>query len=139
MRKYWIVLHARTEHDNRARTCRALLRIRHAGYRFDAVLSQSLAGPRHVERAVTGLGVLGNEHRADAGDGWELPAGGIDANVGIGEIRLLGRSAEFLSSPTVQTIKWSRIFGDTVFALGAVALVVFVFGLAIGYSRKKDV
>jgi hypothetical protein len=26
-----------------------------------------------------------------------------------------------------------------VFALGAVALVVFVFGLAIGYSRKKDV
>jgi len=49
------------------------------------------------------------------------------------------RSAEFLSSPTVQTIKWSRVFGDTVFALGAVALVVFVFGLAIGYSRKKDV
>jgi hypothetical protein len=26
-----------------------------------------------------------------------------------------------------------------VFALRAVALVVFVFGLAIGYSRKKDV
>jgi len=48
------------------------------------------------------------------------------------------RSAEFLSSPTVQAIKWSRVFGDTVFALGAVALVVFVFGLAIGYSRKKE-
>jgi hypothetical protein len=30
------------------------------------------------------------------------------------------------------------VFGDTVFALGAVALVVFVFGLAIGYSRKKE-
>ncbi len=48
------------------------------------------------------------------------------------------RSADFLSSPTVQAIKWSRVFGDTVFALGAVALVVFVFGLAIGYSRKKE-
>jgi nitric oxide reductase subunit B len=47
------------------------------------------------------------------------------------------RSAEFLSTPTVQMIKWGRVFGDTVFALGAVALVVFIVGLALGYSRKK--
>lgn len=92
MRKYWIVLHARTEHDTNAHTCRALRRMRHAGYRFDAVLSQSLVGPRHVERAVTGLGILGNEHQADADGGWEPSAGGIDANVGIGEIRLLVRT-----------------------------------------------
>ena len=41
------------------------------------------------------------------------------------------RSAEFLSTPLVSTVKWARIFGDTIFALGAVALVFFVFALAI--------
>jgi hypothetical protein len=29
------------------------------------------------------------------------------------------------------------VFGDTIFALGAVALVVFVIGLVAGYSLKK--
>jgi nitric oxide reductase subunit B len=47
------------------------------------------------------------------------------------------RSAEFLATPIVQTVKWARVFGDTVFALGAIALVVFVFGLALGYSFKR--
>ena len=46
------------------------------------------------------------------------------------------RSAEFLSTPIVQDIKWARVFGDTIFALGAVAIVLFVFGLALGYSFK---
>jgi nitric oxide reductase subunit B len=48
------------------------------------------------------------------------------------------RSAEFLSTPIVQTVKWSRAFGDTIFALGAIALVVFVFSLGIAYARKKS-
>ena len=48
------------------------------------------------------------------------------------------RSSEFLYSPMVETIKWSRIFGDTIFALGAFALVLFVFGLVTGYSLKKE-
>jgi nitric oxide reductase subunit B len=47
------------------------------------------------------------------------------------------RSAEFLYSPIVQPIKWSRIFGDTIFAAGVLALVLFVAGLVIGYSVKK--
>jgi nitric oxide reductase subunit B len=47
------------------------------------------------------------------------------------------RSAEFLATPVVQAFKWGRVFGDTIFALGAIALVLFVFGLAIGYSRKR--
>jgi len=47
------------------------------------------------------------------------------------------RSAEFLSTPLVQNIKWARVFGDTIFALGAVALVVFVLGLALGFSLDK--
>ncbi|MGD1044726.1 MAG: nitric-oxide reductase large subunit [Bacteroidota bacterium] len=48
------------------------------------------------------------------------------------------RSSEFLNSPLVETIKWSRIFGDTIFALGALALVLFVFGLVTGHSLKKE-
>jgi nitric oxide reductase subunit B len=48
------------------------------------------------------------------------------------------RSAEFLATPLMQDLKWARVFGDTIFALGAIALVVFVFGLALGYSVKKN-
>jgi nitric oxide reductase subunit B len=47
------------------------------------------------------------------------------------------RSAEFLYSPLVQPIKWSRIFGDTIFAAGVLALVLFMVGLYFGYSLKK--
>jgi nitric oxide reductase subunit B len=48
------------------------------------------------------------------------------------------RSAEFLATPLMQNLKWARVFGDTLFALGAIALVIFVFGLALGYSVKKN-
>jgi nitric oxide reductase subunit B len=47
------------------------------------------------------------------------------------------RSAEFLATPVVQAFKWSRIFGDTIFALGSIALVLFVLGLITGHSLKK--
>jgi nitric oxide reductase subunit B len=39
------------------------------------------------------------------------------------------RSAEFLTSPLMQTLRWLRVPGDTVFACGAVALVIFVAGI----------
>jgi nitric oxide reductase subunit B len=48
------------------------------------------------------------------------------------------RSAEFLSTPVVETIKWSRVFGDTIFAIGSLALVLFVIGLVTGHSLKKE-
>ena len=48
------------------------------------------------------------------------------------------RSAEFLATPVVETIKWSRVFGDTIFAIGSVALVLFVVGLVTGHSLKKE-
>jgi len=31
-------------------------------------------------------------------------------------------------------IKWTRIFGDTIFALGAICVVLFVAGLVTGHS-----
>jgi len=47
------------------------------------------------------------------------------------------RSAEFLSSPVVHAVKWSRVFGDTIFALGTVALVLFIIGLVTGHSLRR--
>ena len=40
------------------------------------------------------------------------------------------RSPEFLQTPTLQFLRWLRVVGDTIFAAGAVALVVFVLSLA---------
>jgi nitric oxide reductase subunit B len=36
----------------------------------------------------------------------------------------------------MQTLRWLRMPGDTLFAIGAIAFVVFVFGLGLGYSLK---
>ncbi|WP_372649124.1 nitric-oxide reductase large subunit [Draconibacterium sp.] len=47
------------------------------------------------------------------------------------------RSAEFLESPTLETIRWLRAIGDTIFAVGALYLGWFVFGLKTGWSIKR--
>jgi nitric oxide reductase subunit B len=44
------------------------------------------------------------------------------------------RSAEFMRTPIMQNLRWMRVPGDTLFFLGAVALVVFVAGLKTGHS-----
>ncbi len=49
------------------------------------------------------------------------------------------RSAEFLQSGTLDTFRWLRVIGDTVFATGVVALAYFVIGLKTGWSIKKEV
>jgi len=48
------------------------------------------------------------------------------------------RSSEFMQTDLMQTLRWMRVPGDTVFFLGAVALVVFVAGLKTGASFKAD-
>jgi nitric oxide reductase subunit B len=49
------------------------------------------------------------------------------------------RSAEFMQDPLLDKIRWLRVVGDTIFAAGAVALGVFVAGLATGHSVKSTV
>jgi nitric oxide reductase subunit B len=39
------------------------------------------------------------------------------------------RSAEFLQTELMTTLRWLRAIGDTIFGIGAVALVWFVFSL----------
>ena len=48
------------------------------------------------------------------------------------------RSAEFMQQPFMQTLKWMRVFGDTLFAAGTLALVWFIFGLKGGWSHEKN-
>ncbi len=67
-----------------------------------------------------------------------LPVGLMQTWASVAHGYWYARSSEFLYSPTVQTVKWLRAFGDTIFALGAVAMVLFVFGLATGHSLKKE-
>jgi nitric oxide reductase subunit B len=48
------------------------------------------------------------------------------------------RSPEFLQTPTMQTLRWLRIPGDTIFAIGVLAMGWFKLGLLTGHSFKKD-
>ena len=47
------------------------------------------------------------------------------------------RSTEFMETGAVDVFRWMRVPGDTVFAAGAVALIIFVFGLAFGKFTRK--
>ena len=67
-----------------------------------------------------------------------LPVGLMQTWASVEHGYWYARSSEFLYSPTVQTVKWLRAFGDTIFAFGAVAMVLFVFGLVTGHSLKKE-
>jgi nitric oxide reductase subunit B len=48
------------------------------------------------------------------------------------------RSAEFLQTPTMNTLRWLRIPGDTIFALGVLAMGWFKLGLLTGHSFIKE-
>jgi nitric oxide reductase subunit B len=39
-----------------------------------------------------------------------------------------------MQTPVMNTLRWLRVIGDTIFAIGALILVAFVFGLATGHS-----
>jgi nitric oxide reductase subunit B len=46
------------------------------------------------------------------------------------------RSSEFLQSPLMNNLRWTRAFGDTIFGIGALVLVYFIFNLSIKFFRK---
>lgn len=47
------------------------------------------------------------------------------------------RSADFLGTPAMETLRWLRAIGDTIFAVGALYLGYFIFGLKGGWSVRK--
>ena len=68
-----------------------------------------------------------------------LPVG-PDADVGERGARHCGTpaSAEFLQTDRMQTLRWLRVVGDTIFAAGIVALGWFVLGLKTGWSLRRE-
>jgi nitric oxide reductase subunit B len=55
-----------------------------------------------------------------------LPVGLLQTWASVDQGYWYARSSEFLGSPVMQTLRWLRVPGDTVFALGALVLVAFV-------------
>jgi len=66
-----------------------------------------------------------------------LPVGLMQTWASVEHGYWYARSSEFLQTPIMQTLRWARVPGDTVFFLGAVALVVFVAGLKTGHSFRR--
>jgi nitric oxide reductase subunit B len=49
------------------------------------------------------------------------------------------RSAEFMQQPGMDTLRWLRVIGDTIFTIGILALGIFVLGLKMGFSVKEEI
>jgi nitric oxide reductase subunit B len=67
-----------------------------------------------------------------------LPMGLMQTSASVEHGYWYARSAEFMQTPVMQNLRWMRVPGDTIFFLGAVALVVFVAGLATGHSFERN-
>ncbi len=67
-----------------------------------------------------------------------LPVGILQTIASIKYGMWYARSAEFMQQPMLQTFRWLRTIGDTIFAIGTIALAVFVVGLKTGWSVKKN-
>jgi nitric oxide reductase subunit B len=67
-----------------------------------------------------------------------LPVGILQAWASVQHGLWYARSAEFMNTPLMDTLKWLRVIGDTLFAAGAVALGIFVLGLKTGWSMEEE-
>lgn len=63
-----------------------------------------------------------------------LPVGLAQAWASMTHGLWYARSAEFLQLPVLETLRWLRLIGDSVFIVGVAALVWFVVGLKTGWS-----
>lgn len=66
-----------------------------------------------------------------------LPVGLLQTWASVDQGYWYARSPEFLKTPVMQTLRWMRVPGDTVFALGALALGGFVFAVSAKLIRHS--
>jgi len=66
-----------------------------------------------------------------------LPIGLMQAWASVEYGTWYARSAEFLQTPLINHLRWMRMFGDTLFAVGALVLGWFVLGLVTGHSFDR--
>jgi nitric oxide reductase subunit B len=67
-----------------------------------------------------------------------LPVGLMQTWAAVNQGTWYARSAEFLQTPTLQTLRWLRIPGDTLFTVGALAMGWFMLGLLTGHSFERE-
>ena len=67
-----------------------------------------------------------------------LPVGLLQTWASVEHGMWYARSAEFLQQPLLQNLRWLRVVGDTIFALGAVGIGWFVLGLKTGWSFADE-
>ncbi|MFA6547108.1 MAG: cbb3-type cytochrome c oxidase subunit I, partial [Limisphaerales bacterium] len=63
-----------------------------------------------------------------------LPVGLLQTWASVEHGMWYARSAEFLQQPLLQNLRWLRVIGDSIFALGALGIGWFVLGLKTGWS-----
>ncbi len=66
-----------------------------------------------------------------------LPIGIMQAVASIQEGYWYARSAEFMQTDVMNFLRWMRVPGDTLLALGELLLVIFIIGLQFGWSQKE--
>lgn len=67
-----------------------------------------------------------------------LPVGLLQTWASIEHGMWYARSAEFLQSDLMETLRWLRVIGDVVFAMGVIALAWFVLGLKTKWSLEGE-
>ena len=67
-----------------------------------------------------------------------LPVGLMQTWASVENGYWFARSTEFLGSPLMQRLRWMRVPGDTLFAIGALILVAFVFTTRPGKKGQAE-
>jgi nitric oxide reductase subunit B len=67
-----------------------------------------------------------------------LPVGLLQTKASVSHGYWYARSAEFMQTDVMSTLRWLRVVGDTIFAVGIVALSLFILGLATGRSYRRS-
>jgi nitric oxide reductase subunit B len=67
-----------------------------------------------------------------------LPVGLLQTKASVEHGMWYARSAEFMQVPLMGTLRWMRVFGDTIFTIGLLAMGWFVVGLQTGWSLRAE-
>ncbi len=67
-----------------------------------------------------------------------LPVGLLQTKASVEHGYWYARSSEFMQTDLMQTLRWMRVPGDTIFFVGALVLVIFVAGLKTGSSFQTS-
>src|SRR4051812_33341138 len=67
-----------------------------------------------------------------------LPVGLMQTWASVEHGYWYARSAEFLQTDLMSRLRWMRMVGDTIFAVGSIAFVLFVIGLSTGHSYRPE-